>query len=113
MQANVQGLGDDEVALPALAQLSVMNSTLLKQGQPKEVDRWDEDGVYIPPWADNAAKLATAFLGRLVADDIVRQALLSCSELYPFPVEDGIDLLSSHSLSWEQWELLSVGCSLT
>ena len=88
-----------------LTSVPVLSSEQLKHGLPDVVGQLGDPGAYVPPWVEKASRLIEAFLGRLANDEGVRDVLLRIVDLYPHPVMDMRELLLSHIMSWDVWEL--------
>jgi len=85
--------------------VSVLDSAALKEGVPREVERFGDEDCFTPPWAEEGINLVCAFQGHLVNDDAIHDALLRLVDLYPHRAnrDEDFDLIS-HILSWDYWE---------
>jgi hypothetical protein len=91
--------------IPVVQTISVLNSTALKEGIVKEVERLGDEDNYIPPWANKGTILVSAFLGLFANNNIIHDELVRISKLYPYRPNVGecFDLIG-HFLSWDYWE---------
>jgi hypothetical protein len=88
--------------MPVRLTVSVLDGVALKEGVPKEVERFGDEYNHIPPREEKGTILVMAFLGHFANSDAIRDALLRIADLYPYR-PDGDDLIS-HILSWDYWE---------